>query len=108
MSSILQGTTPVLTITIDTNDFYVSDITALELTFKNNENTTIHGLSDVVLDSTDNTIAYQFTESETLALTPGMFLKYQLRFKFSDGAIIGTKIMKASTDELISKKAMEA
>ena len=33
MSSILQGTTPSLEIKISTDDFLVTEVTALELTF---------------------------------------------------------------------------
>lgn len=104
--NILQGTTPTLTITVDTDDFNVSDVTELELAIKNGSTLNLYGLSDVTLDSTENTIAYQFTEAETLALDPKNNLVYQLRFMFSDGSIVGTNALSIRVSKLYSTAVM--
>lgn len=101
MDSILQGTTPTLTIAIDPTDFAVSDIVALELRIKQKNNLTIYGLSDVTLDPDENTVSYLFTEAETLALLPDIWLNVQLRFWFADGNICGTDPMSFNVDDLI-------
>lgn len=106
MDSILQGTTPTLTITIDTDDFAVSDVTKLELTTKHDGTVTSYDLNDVTLDTEANSISYTFTEAETLAMNPDKPLRYQCRFMFSDGSIVGTKTMYLDVADLFSEDVM--
>lgn len=106
MESILQGTTPTLTIAIDPTDFAVSDIVALELAVRQKTNVTVHNLPDVTLDPAANTISYQFTEAETLAFMPDVLLSVQLRFVFADGNICGTDRMNFNVDDLISTEVL--
>lgn len=106
MDSILQGTTPTLTIAIDPADFSVSDIVVLELAVKQKSNITLYGLSDVTLDPDANTISYTFTEVETLAFIPGVWLTVQLRVGFADGNICGSEPMSFNVDELISMEVI--
>ena len=101
MDSILQGTTPSLTIPIDPTDFTITDIVALELRIKQKSNLSIYGLSNVTIDPVNNAIVYQFTEAETLAFIPGVILSAQVRFWFADGSIIGTNQMNFNVDDLL-------
>ena len=106
MDSILQGTTPTLTIAIDPTDFEVSNIVALEFTVKQKTNVSIYGLSDVTLDTEENTISYTFTEAETLAFIPDILLTVQLRFLFADGSICGTNRINFNVNDLISTEVL--
>lgn len=106
MDSILQGTTPTLTIAIDPTDFAVSDIVALELAVKQKTNITLYDLSDVTLDPAANTISYTFTQAETLAFVPGVWLTVQLCVGFADGNICGSEPMSFNVDELISTEEL--
>lgn len=106
MSEILQGTTPSLEIKIDPADFDVGDVIKLELTMWNGEASTKYGLSDVTVDTEENSFIYQFTELETLALIPNRSLYYQARFLFADGTIVGTKKEKIEVADLYSKDVM--
>lgn len=101
MDSILQGTTPTLTVAIDPTDFSVSDLTGLELRIKQKNNINIYSLTDVTIDPDANTVSYQFTEAETLAFIPDILLSAQLRFMFADGNICGTDPMNFNVDDLI-------
>lgn len=107
MDSILQGTTPTLTIAIDPTDFAVSDIVALEFAVKQKKTVSVYGLPDVTLDPVANTISYTFTEVETLAFIPDILLSVQLRFLFADGTICGTNRMNFNVDDLISTEVLE-
>lgn len=107
MSAILQGTTPSLEIKIDPQDFAITDVTKLELVFSNAGNAVAHGLSDVVVNSTNNSITYNFSEAETLALSPTSCLYWQARFGFADGSIVGTQKDSISVSDLISEAVME-
>ena len=106
MDSILQGTTPTLTISIDPTDFSVSNIVALEFTFKQKNNITVHTLQDVTVDTTANTVSYTFTQAETLAFIPDVLLSVQLRFMFADGSIVGTNRMNFNINDLISSEVL--
>jgi len=108
MSEILQGTTPSLCIAIKKTDFHVEDVTKLELCFLHNGIQTIKGLTDVDMDTTENTFTYTFTEAETLAMNPNMSLQYQLRFMFADGSIVGTEKANLNVSDLLSKDVMSA
>lgn len=107
MASILQGTTPSLTIHIAQTDFAVADVTDLELAFQNGKSIMLKSLEDVVVNTEDNSLTYTFTEAETLALTPLSVLVFQLRFGFSDGSIVGTKKSSLRVDDLISEAVMD-
>lgn len=105
-NSILQGTTPSLTITINPEDFAVADVVKLELVLQNGPNIIRKALEDVTADTEANSITYTFTEAETLALRPQNALTYQLRFSFQDGSIVGTKKASLRVDDLISEAVM--
>lgn len=105
-NAILQGTTPSLTITINPEDFAVTDVVKLELVFQNGPNIIRKALADVTTDADENAITYTFTEAETLALRPQNALTYQLRFSFQDGSIVGTRKASLRVEDLISEAVM--
>lgn len=100
MNGILQGTTPALVITIP-EDIPVSSITAAELALRHNSETSLFHLSDLIVDTEDNSISKPFSEEETFALNPGVPLSWQLRVQTADG-IFGTIQQRISVLDLIS------
>ena len=104
MDSILQGTTPALTIGINPADFSVSNIVELEFAVQQKNNITLYNLADVTIDPEANTVTRQFTEAETLAFVPNLYVSVQLRFWFPDGSIIGTKPISIYVDDLLSEE----
>ena len=88
MSAIMQGTTPSLTITIDPEDFLLSDVEKLELYIQNRTLTT-YTAEDLTIDTTNNTITKTFTEQETSAFTTKYPVVVQARFWFSDNSVVG-------------------
>lgn len=106
MNSILQGTTPTLTILVDTADLLLSDIVELELTFQQVGDPVYKHMPDVSIDTDANTISYHFTQEETLALIPTRQLNWQIRFEMPDGNIIGTTIAQINVSDLISDEVM--
>ena len=106
MDSILQGTTPTLTIELDPVDLNVENIVALDLAIKQKDNVTDYGLSDVTLDVENNAISYKFTEDETLAFIPDTFLFVQLRFLLPDGTICGTDRITFSVNDFIGSEVL--
>lgn len=106
MADILQGTTPSLEIKIDPNDFSVSDVTVLELAFKIGSVTTTKGLSDVTIDTDENSFTYNFTQTETLKLDPKQSLYYQMRFKFQDNSVVGTEKARLNIADLMSEETI--
>lgn len=106
MNSILQGTTPTFTISVDQNDLQLSGIADLELTFQQVGDPVYKHMADVVIDTEVNTVSYHFTQEETLALIPTRLLNWQIRFKMPDGNVIGTPIAQISVSDLISDEVM--
>lgn len=80
MASIMQGTTPSITITIDPDDFQLSAVTRMELYVKNDGTLTTYTAEDLTVDTEANTITKTFSEAETIAMNPTKFLTVQGRF----------------------------
>lgn len=109
MSGILRGTTPDFVIKVKQEDFLVSDVTKLEVTIWNGTRQTIYGLTDVTVDSTENSFGIHFTEADTLAMDSSKTFKWQMRCMFEDGNIVGTRESAPVTIEpLKSKEVMSA
>lgn len=80
MASIMQGTTPSITITIDPDDFQLSNVTKIELYVKNGGTLTTYTADDLTVDTEANSITLTFSEAETAAMNPKKFLTVQGRF----------------------------
>ena len=103
---ILQGTTPTLTIAVNAEELSLADVVGIELTFQSGQKVTKKSLSDVEVDTEHNTVAYTFTEKETLALSVPSKLTWQVRFKLQNGAIVGTSKQLIDVADLISEEVM--
>lgn len=103
---ILQGTTPTLTITVNADELLLSDVTEIELTFQSGTTVTQKAMTDLTIDTEANTMAYTFTEAETLALSSTAMLIWQARFKLQSGAIVGTVKKSIKVIDLISEEVM--
>lgn len=104
MNGILQGTTPKLVISIPDN-VPLSSVNAIELMLVHKGAQTIVDMTGVTVDTEANTITYQFTEAQTLALDPRGTIVWQLRLK-SDTNIVGTRPGTIRIYDLISEEAM--
>lgn len=56
MSALMQGTTPSIEITINAEDFLLSNVTAMEFYILNGRNLNTYEMSDLTIDTTNNTI----------------------------------------------------
>lgn len=107
--SILRGTTPGFVIKVKQEDFIVTDVTKLEVTVWNGTRQAIYGLSDVTVDTTENSFGIHFTEADTLALDSSKSFKWQMRCMFEDGNIVGTReSAPVQIEPLKSKEVMSA
>lgn len=88
MARIMQGTTPSVTITINPDDFLLSNVTKMELYVRNGSNLTTYAADDLDIDTIANTITKTFTEAETAALDPKKNVVIQGRFWLGN-AIVG-------------------
>lgn len=104
---ILQGTTPTLTITVNPDELLLADVVEIELTFQSGAQTpTKKGMAALTIDTEANTMAYTFTEAETLALSSTAMLIWQARFKLQSGVIVGTVKKSIKVLDLISEEVM--
>lgn len=100
MASIMQGTTPALTIRIDPGDLDVADIVRVELYVLDEYECTTYTLDDLTVDTDRNSITKVFTEEETARFTPGKTITVQGRLFFPDG-IVGTQKIRIGVDDMI-------
>jgi len=107
MNSILQGTTPSLTISIDPDDLLLSNVAELELAFQQfNQPAVLKHMDDCIIDPAGNTVTYHFTQEETLALSPSSPLNWQLRFATVSGEVLGTNVAQIQITDLISNEVL--
>jgi hypothetical protein len=77
MDSIIRGTTPSLVVDFSgITAFTVSDITAVALTVKQRTKTDVYGLEDMEVG--DSSLAYHWTQEETLAMKAGDSIKVDM------------------------------
>ena len=101
---ILDGTTQQLVIKVPAT-VPVANITGIELTFTHKGEKTVYYQDSVTTDAEANTITYNFTEAETLALDPTAGLVWQIRMKSPSGSV-GTKPKRIEVITLLSGEAM--
>lgn len=89
MSAIMRGTTPEIEISIDTDDFYLSNVTEMELYVTNGANTVTYTMDDLTIDTANNTITKGFSEEETIALNARFPVIIQGRCWLVGGAVVG-------------------
>ena len=100
MASIMQGTTPALTIRIDPDDCNVADIVRVELYVLDEYECATYTLDDLTVDTDRNSITKVFTAEETARFTPGKTITVQGRLFFPDG-IVGFRKIRIGVDDMI-------
>ena len=100
MASIMQGTTPSITITIDPDDFQLSNVTKIELYVRNGGTLTTYTAEDLTVDTEANTITLTFSEAETIAMNPTNFLKVQGRF-WLGSSVVGINKLTYGVDDMM-------
>ena len=79
--AILQGTTPLFVIPFDGTGISVSNFDKAELTLTQKGKKTTHYLDEMIADPEENTLAYHFSEEETLALQKNEAMLWQIYVK---------------------------
>lgn len=101
MTNLMQGTTPSVTITIDTDDFLLSNVTEIDLKVQNGSTVTSYTIEDLTVDTSENTVTKAFTEDETTAMSPNNSIVIQARFFLADGSIIGINPLRYGVADFI-------
>lgn len=81
-----RGTTPLIVLELP-DDISASDVDVAYMTMQVGGETIIEkALADMSVDATLNTLAYKFTQDETLSFVAGTLVKYQWRFRIGPDA----------------------
>jgi hypothetical protein len=100
----IQGTTPTITFNLP---FDVSTIQNLEVYFAQNDELLVtKGYNDCVLSGT--TLSVTLKQSETLQFDDEEKLQMQVRFRFTDGSVDATKIIKGKIEDLLADTVLSA
>lgn len=100
----MQGTTPTITFNLP---FDVSTIENLEVYFgQNDELLVTKGYNDCVLSGT--TMQLTLKQKDTLQFDPDTKLQIQVRFRYTDGSVDATGIIKCKVGDLLSDAVISA
>lgn len=100
MSGIMRGTTPTIEIEIDTEDFLLSELTAIELYVRNGNKISTYTKDDLIVDEESNVVSKQLTEADTKALDPNFPVIVQMRGWYADGNVIGIEKLVFDTADM--------
>lgn len=100
MATILQGTTPSVKIHISPDDLPLSQVTEVELCFKNGFKMTTYKKDDLDIDTDANTVTKTFTVQETARLRADSPLIVQGRF-WIGGAVVGISRITLSVGDML-------
>ena len=106
MEKLLQGTTPYLTISFEDTGLDVSDFSEAELTLKSGTAKVTKELSAMSVDTENNTLAYHFTETDTLSLSTTAAVYWQIYVKIG-AEIFGTRAERVRIFDKIKGTVME-
>lgn len=96
--STIQGTTPTITFNLP---FDVSTIQNCEVYFgQNDELLVTKGYNDCVL--TGQMLQVTLKQADTLQFDPSEKLQIQIRFRYNDGSVDATEIIKGKISDLLS------
>ena len=88
MDAILRGTTPSVILSFDPEDLSLATVTAAEFCIQN-LGVTKHTLTDLTIDTEENTLTYAFTEAETADLCARVPVVIQARFWIGADTVVG-------------------
>lgn len=100
MDAILRGTTPSVILSFDPEDLQLSSVTAAEFCIQN-LGVTKHTLTDLTIDTEENTLTYAFTEAETADLSARVPVVIQARFWLGETTVIGTLPITISVADML-------
>ena len=99
-----RGTTPTIVFHLP---FNVSEIRNVEVYFAQNDELLVtKGYNDCVLSGT--TLSVTLKQSETLQFDDEEKLQMQVRFRFTDGSVDATKIIKGKIEDLLADTVLSA
>lgn len=101
MDSIMQGTTPALTIKISPTDFQLADVVRMELYVQNGKNLLTYTDAELIVDAEENTVTRSFTEEETAAFSRKYNILVQARFWFQDNSVVGINRITLSVADML-------
>jgi hypothetical protein len=96
----MRGTTPTIEIEIDTEDFLLSELTAIELYVRNGNKISTYTKDDLIVDEESNVVSKQLTEADTKALDPQFPVIVQMRGWYADGNVIGIEKLVFDTADM--------
>ena len=100
--SIIPGTTPTLTLSLDTS---ITGCTAAEFCLVCENVRILHSLPELQLSEDGKEVSIRLTQAETLSLPDNRMVKMQLRVVV-DGAVLATDVLAVPTKELLHREVL--
>lgn len=100
--SIIPGTTPTLTLSLDTS---VKGCTSAEFCLVCENVRILRGLSELSVSADGTEVSVRLTQSETLSLPDNRIAKVQLRIMLG-GTVFATDVLAVPTKELLHREVL--
>lgn len=100
--SLIPGTTPTLTISLDTS---ISGCSAMQLCLVCGDARIVREQDELVLSQDGTEVSARLTQAETLLLPDDKIARVQLRVMLHD-AVLSTEVMTVSVKELLYRKEL--
>ena len=100
--SIIPGTTPTLTLSLDTS---ITGCIAAEFCLVCENVRILHSLPELQLSEDGKEVSIRLTQAETLSLPDNRIAKVQLRVML-DGAVLATDVLAVPTKELLHREVL--
>ena len=100
--SIIPGTTPTLTLSLDTS---ISNCTAADFCLVCENVRILHSLPELQISEDGKEISIRLTQTETLSLPDNRVAKVQLRVML-DGTVSATDVLAVPTKELLHREVL--
>lgn len=100
--SIIPGTTPTLTLSLDAS---IANCTAAEFCLVCENVRILRDLQEMQISEDGTEVSVQLTQSETLSLPDNRMVKMQLRVMI-DGAVLATDVLAVPTKELLHREVL--
>ena len=100
--SIIPGTTPTLTLSLDAS---IANCTAAEFCLVCENVRILRDLQEMQISEDGTEVSVRLTQSETLSLPDNRMVKMQLRVML-DGAVLATDVLAVPTKELLHREVL--
>lgn len=102
MLDLCRGTTPVVTIQIEDEDYDMTQIDECHVAIQNNSGRNLKIFTDCDLDDVNKTISFMLSQEDTLNYEKG-YIDLQVRVRYKDGTADASDIFTGTMKQILEE-----